>query len=310
MMIPYPAFASDPWADQVVDASPTLNGSGLYNDPARVLGETTTTFYDNFTGRQLVTSLAVGAFNRDAPGGNKVVTTLNAGQFIKLEFDEPVEDHPRNPYGIDLIVFGNAFFTASGFVTPETNMETLVLSGGIFAEEVIVAVSATGIGSPQTNPAEWYVYVDGPFGDELFPTNARQWDRAAHAWGDPCDFTLPVDPLLGIDDFDGLSAADAIDLYEGAGGGAGFDLAQSGFPAIQYVYLTSSGGEVDALTDVFPCLGDLDRDEDLDLADFADVQTCFGAQRPAQCRCMDFDADHDVDLGDYESFTSFMTGVE
>jgi hypothetical protein len=55
----------------------------------------------------------------------------------------------------------------------------------------------------------------------------------------------------------GLTAADAIDLYTGAGGGAGFDLRESGFTWIQYVKVEGidpdfSVGEVDAFAAVRP----------------------------------------------------------
>jgi hypothetical protein len=59
----------------------------------------------------------------------------------------------------------------------------------------------------------------------------------------------------------GLSAADAIDLFDGSGGGTGFNLAESGFASIQYVKVEGlpglDGGQVDALASVRPMvLGD------------------------------------------------------
>ncbi len=55
-----------------------------------------------------------------APKGNTVdtplygplssVVTLGDGGSVTLRFDEPVTDDPRNPYGLDFIVFSNAFF--------------------------------------------------------------------------------------------------------------------------------------------------------------------------------------------------------
>ncbi len=79
------------------------------------------------------------------------------------------------------------------------------------------------------------------------------------------DFTKPVNPALGTllnsGDTVSLSAADAIDLYDGSGGGTGFDLAESGFASIQYVKVEGlpdfDAGEVDAFSSVRPMvLGD------------------------------------------------------
>ncbi|MHC4696315.1 MAG: hypothetical protein ACYTFA_06205 [Planctomycetota bacterium] len=311
-LLPNPA-AGDPWADEVVDAAAALDGTELYNDPLSVLGMPATTFYDNFfTFQQFYVSLAAGPFNLDAPDGDKLITTINAGQYIKVRFDGPVEDDPRNPFGIDLIVFGNSFLVGSGLLTSTTDMETHYLTSGIFPEFVTVAVSPTGVGDPQTHPEHWHVYDSGPFADSLYPTNAYLWDREAHDWGDPLDFTTPVDPSRQLTDFAGHSVADAIDMYECSAGGTGYDLSESGFDSITYVYLTSTGGEVDALSDVFSSLGDFDRDGDVDLRDLAQFQNCFYPERevpfPCGCRSADFDGGLEVDLTDYASISTFVTG--
>ena len=309
------AGATDPWADEVVDASRSLDGSGLYNDPRSVLGMPTRRFYDPFQQAQFSASLALGVFNRATPDGDKLITTLNRRDFIKVRFNEVVEDDPDNLYGIDLLVFGNSFFTSNTFIRPGTDMETVALLG-IFKERVpvTVAVSQSGRGSPKSHPDDWYVYDEGPFADDLFPTNAFVWDRCTHAWGVPLNFTKPVDPKLTIDDFRGV-AADAIDLYGNSGGGTGFDLAESGFDWIQYVYLTSRGGEVDALVDVTPGRippGDIDIDGDVDAMDFAMFQTCYSGSDagPVECQCKraDLDEDTDVDLDDLALWLEQQTG--
>ena len=72
------------------------------------------------------------------------------------------------------------------------------------------------------------------------------------------DFTKPVNPTMqSIFSAGGLTAADGIDLYNGSGGGTGFDLCESGFTAIQYVKVQGidpdfSDGEVDAFAAVRP----------------------------------------------------------
>jgi|GEM_PF-594501 len=310
------APASDPWADTVVDASPSMNGSGLYNNPHSVLGSPTRSFYDPFVQAQYMTSLVVPAIYLDGPDGNKVVTTINRGEFVKVRFDEPVEDDPDNTYGIDLLVFGNSFLISDGRVIgPDEGMETVPLVGAIFSEPVTVAVSQTGVGNPQSHPRKWYVYEQGPYADDLFPTNAFTWNRCTHDWGTALNFTKPVDPGLTVDDFQGLMAADGVDLYGASGGGTGFDLTESRFDWIQYVYLTSKGGEVDALADVSPgdiAPGDLDLDGDVDLHDFVLFQCCYtgsgGGPAVCECRRADLDQDEDVDLTDFGLFTIELTG--
>lgn len=75
------------------------------------------------------------------------------------------------------------------------------------------------------------------------------------------DFTKPVNPALASwfqPGVTSLTVADAIDLYDGSGGGTGFDLAESGFPEVRYVRIEGlpgfDAGEVDALAAVRPML--------------------------------------------------------
>jgi hypothetical protein len=310
------AQASDPWADAVVAHSAGLTGSGLYNDPAAVLGAPTTQFYEAFEDEYFFVSVVTPPLNRASPDGPKVITTIPASEYVIVAFDEPVEDDPRNPYGLDLLIFGNAFFIASVPVTPESDMAEVFLPTGVAIDEpVIVAVSSTGIGTPQTHPAAWYVYADGPWADSWYPTQAYAWDAASGAWGDPLDFTLPVNPALASADFIGRSVAEVSALYGGSGGGSGFDLAESGFSSIRYVYLSSAfagePGEIDALADVFALLGDADRDGAVTLADYAALQRCFAGgdvEATGTCRFADWDGDGDLDLADYASFAAFLTG--
>jgi len=58
-------------------------------------------------------------------------------------------------------------------------------------------------------------------------------------------------------------------------------------------------------------LGDIDLDGDVDLLDFAEIQSCrtIGGGEPmlSACGCFDFDGDDDVDDADYEVFFSQVT---
>ncbi len=249
------AFAS-PFATQVVDFGGVF-GNSPYDDPASVLGKPSTDFYDPWGGWSGGTTdrkvkLVEPAYNVDQ-ASKKLITTLNDYSYIVVSFDHQVEDDPANPYGIDFLVFGNAFYVGDGFVHDGTDMGTYMLTGGAFTEDVLVSVSQDG--------QNWYTYQNGPYGDTAFPTHAYQWDQAQYnATGDgwtneQMDFTKPVNPAYNDTLINGgISGADAIALYEGSGGGTGFDLAESGFEWIQYIKVEGTtgfaGGEIDAFADV------------------------------------------------------------
>ncbi|MBI9092616.1 MAG: VPLPA-CTERM sorting domain-containing protein [Desulfobacterium sp.] len=173
---------------------------------------------------------------------------MNSGDWAVVKFDHKIMDDAANPYGQDLLVFGNAFFPGSGFVADNTNHDEYTLNGGIFSEGVTVSVSQNG--------TDWYKYENGPTGDGLYPTNPWVWNSelfktTGNGWTDKQnDFTKPVDPSVTADDFKGLTSAQAMALYNGSAGGTGFDLAESGFEWIQYVKVEGAGGEVDAFADV------------------------------------------------------------
>jgi hypothetical protein len=235
---------SSPYAVEVIDYSGL--GSGLYGDPEAVLGKPTTVFKDPWNPPTEHVKLVEPPYNVDLDD-EEVITTINSGGYIIVKFDHQVTDDPNNPYGIDLLVFGNAFFVGSGYVSDATNMDEYTLTGSCYAEPVTVAVSQDG--------ESWYTFSSGPYADSLFPTQAYEWDSDSHSWTDnEMDFTRPVDPSLTLSDFSGLSAAQAIAMYNGSGGGTGYDLAESPYSWIQYVKVTGSNppGEIDAFADVAP----------------------------------------------------------
>jgi hypothetical protein len=243
-------------------------GPSPYDDPCSVLGKPTTEIYDSELFETFYCSLVYPAWNTD-PNGNKLVTMLAPGAAIVVKFDHEVAHDPGNPYGIDFIVFGNSFFN-SEYIHPDTNMEDCFLTNpaSVYGKPVIVSVSQDG--------NNWYTYSNGPYADSAFPTNAYAWDRQNHCWGKELDWTKPVDPNLTVSSFNGLSAADAIDLYGGSAGGTGFSLAESGFNWIQYVKVESDYyGVIDGFADVAGCgdylhpylVGDLNRDCRVDYKD-------------------------------------------
>lgn len=288
-------FAFSDYATEVVAMQGDFSGS-RYREPSAVLGKPALqcrndTAWDPQLDSTFRVKIVEAAYHYDLAGG-KVVTTINPGESITVKFDHPVVDFPSNPYGQDLIVFGNAFFQYSSQqrISDAANLNSTLLgnpaqyaSGG-----VVVSVSQDGI--------VWHRFEYGPWGDDLFPTQAYGWDRANACWTDEeMDFTKPVDPNLSLWEFNGLTVADAIDLYDGSGGGTSFDLKDlpdydvliadpnTGWRWIQYVRLEggegmfAEGGQVDAVSDVAVCgdlthpypAGDITKDCRVDLWDLA-----------------------------------------
>lgn len=262
-------MASSPYPLELAEALPPFSRSTLYADPLAVLGEPTTMAQNlAFFGLPdpFRVKLVEPAYNLDLDG-NKTLLTLeeDSGETgtvygsVTVKFDHPVYDEPANPYGVDFLVFGNTFYVGKGFVSDTTDMRSYFLSGGAFAEPMKVSVSPDG--------ERWYTYEEGPYCDTTFPTHGFHWDaglfeRTGNGWTKKkMDFTKPVNPalssVLGVAE-SYLSAADAISLYAGSGGGTGFDLAESGFDFIRFVRVEAadgfSGGEIDAFSAVRPAL--------------------------------------------------------
>jgi hypothetical protein len=261
---PEAAATNSAYAAQIVFSQGPF-GASPYDDPNCVLGAPSTRFYESVSKPATRVKLIEPAFNYAPDKTNKLIVTLNTGSAIIAKFDHPVFDNPANPYGLDFEVFGNAFYQGNGFISDTNNMNTYLLTGGGVYEPTKVSVSPGYTGQPgevENDPSTWpwYRYDDGPYADTDCPTEAYRWNRAAATWTDELmDFTKPVNPALKPKLNAGgsiLSAADAIDLYDGSGGGTGFDLKESGFASIQYVKVEGlagfSGGEVDALSVVRP----------------------------------------------------------
>lgn len=284
------AFCSD-FAVSVV-GSAGLGRTGLYDNPNAVLGKPSTWIYDDWEEKTYACSLVHAAFETD-PNYDNLITTIEDGDYIIVEFDHKIADDAGNPYGIDFLVFGNSAFLGNGYVEPDTDMDTYFLQSpaSLIAEPVLISVSQI----PDANDDEWFSFFNGPYGDTAFPTNAFAWDSNSGAWGAELDWLRPVDPNL-LSDFDGLSAADAIALYDGSAGGTGFDLKwldpndyvllavdpNSGKRWIKYIkveFLSGSSytGEIDAFSDVAGCgdynhpspEGDVNGDCRVDMFDVA-----------------------------------------
>jgi hypothetical protein len=271
----------DPFADAVVSYAPGSNPAAGYTTPAVALGPP-----ERFTGEGFEPSV-VSMLN-PAWRPHELVSIGTGGELV-LRFDTPVTDDPLNPWGIDLLVFGNALFV-------EGAGGAIAAPGAVFDEGGCIEVSADGTA---------WTAVEGVSADGLFPTEGYLDLTDPH---DPqpgaveSNFTRPVNPALGATDFGGLPYTEAVRLYAGSGGGAGIDLAPLGLAAISYVRISNDGPdspEVDAVADVAPRVpGDATGDGVVDALDALEVIANWGTTSPAGWDA-DFNSDGAVDALDW-----------
>lgn len=225
-------FAS-PYAVEVVAYEAGSNAAAGYTDPSSALGEPSRTSMAWPSGMQDVT-----VFN--APWESSSLVSIGAGGYLIVKFDHNIIDNPQDVWwGIDFIVFGNAFYLDSSYPNG--------IASGIYEEPARIAVSQDGI--------NWFD-VEGVFADSNFPTQG--YIDTSSAYGSdgsiPSDFTIPVDP-----DFNpiGKSYSEIILSYGGSGGGTGVDFSSTGLSWIRYVKIyqdpqDSWSAEIDAFADVVP----------------------------------------------------------
>lgn len=195
----------------------------------------------------------------------------DVGGSITIAFDHPVRDDPANPFGLDFIVFGNAFHTLGGseFWTGTEDPATVrFASAALAAEPGLVEVSQDG--------ETWFAFSEGPWADGFAPTISHLYDTNApdaslfgdypvtnRWWGGLADATKPIDPSLSSADFLGRSLAECVRLYNGSAGGTGFDISGFELPTdarglkwIRFVRITTcepgDETEIDAVSDVAP----------------------------------------------------------
>jgi len=287
-ILPAPAHAGDdPFADDWIFYDQGANPAPGYTDPQTALCAP-----QRFTGEGVFPSV-VSPFS--PPFGIDEIVSVGAGGHLIVRFDTPVTDDPGNPFGIDLLIFGN-----TGFI--DADWPNGIVGGALGNDGGVVEVSADGI--------EWHL-AGGVPADGLFPTagylDAGPYDTEPGS--SPTNFTRPVDPGVVIGDLIGLDHQDLIDLYDGAGGGTGIDLASVDLDSVSYVRITNPGDpattpavEIDAFSDVSSDggPGDIDTDGVVDVRDFlvllADWGPCPVA--PGCCRA-DVNGDGQVGIGDF-----------
>lgn len=227
-LTPTSARASGVFADTVVSYTEGT-GAGTFNNPNDALGEPTRITDPGGTFGGPVTPFA------SAFGSGELVTIGEGGQ-LTVSFSSPVVDDPLNPFGIDLLVFGNAFLFDADFPNG-------IVQGPLFSEGGIIEVSANGTD---------FFTITGIDADGSFPTLGFNDPTAANP-SDLTDFTRPVDPSFTFNPGDTLNTI--IAGYNGSGGGAGIDLATVGLSEISFVRISNPIGsgvtpEIDGFADV------------------------------------------------------------
>ena len=137
------------------------------------------------------------------PFSTSQIVSIGAGGSLTLQFNAPILNNPADPYGIDMMIFGNSFFVVSS-----GSGSSAITSGAIFTSTVSTRVEVSADGS------SWFTLDPGlaPNVGTYFPTEGT---------GNPF---VPVNPALTSADFNGLNLSGIRSLYGGSAGGAGFDL--------------------------------------------------------------------------------------
>lgn len=277
--VPAPAaFGDSPFAAEVVSFASGTGAAAGFANPAATLGSP-----ERFTGEVFLPGAVTPfqpAFRPDE------IVSLGVGGSLVVRFDHDVTDDPRNPFGIDLLVFGNSFFTDAG--------SGAGVVAGLAAEGGRILVSADGV---QWTP------VRGLDADGLYPTlgylDATPYSTVPGQV--PSDFLRPVDPSITMSDLVGVDYDTLLAAYDGSGGGTGIDIGALGLTSIRYVRidgpsLSGFSPEIDAFADVAPLPPDADVNGDgsVNAADLAQVLDRWGSADPIA----DLDANGSVGSSD------------
>lgn len=207
------------------------------------------------------------------PWSNSEIVSLYEGESITMVFDHDVVDDPRNPFGVDLIVFG-----ADMPIVAQTPDEYGGVSDVINPADAYLRLSQR---TPNRCSVEvscdgehWYMMDKKVGGYDTPPICAKllcdpyefeteqwyEWDgqwysyavKGTNFWNGAADFTKPVDPtaFAGFSrSYDILSLKEIAEIYNGSAGGMGYNLSElpdneffplneDGWHYIKYVRLT------------------------------------------------------------------------
>lgn len=274
----FPAGDSDPWADAVLSYDPGTGHSPGYDTPSVALGPPARMSGETFGGS------CVTPFN-PAYEPDEIVS-IGVGGSLVVVFAQPVMDDPGNPFGIDLLVFGNSFFSDAAW--PQGMVAGLIADGGT------IEISDGGV--------QWFE-VPGIEADGLYPTmgftDAGPYDIEPGLAATDC--TRPVDPAITMRSLQGMSYEELLEQYDGSGGGSGIDIGSVGLTSVTHVRILGPARgfgaiEIDALGDVPPLLPeDVNGDGTVG---FADLVAVLGAWGPCTACPADIDNSGEVDFAD------------
>lgn len=269
-----------PFAVTVVDYVPGIGAAAGYQNPQAALG-----WPERFTGEGIYPGV-VSPFS--SPWLANEVVSIGLGGRLTLEIGGDIVDDPANPYGIDFIVFGNAFFWDLAW--------PLGIAGPLYAEGGPISVSEDGV---------TFVPVTGAVADGAMPTlgylDAGPYSEVPGQV--ESDFRMPFDPKLAATPMTGLPFEELRGLYGTSGGGRGIDIASTGLSRVRFVRIEGPAGsgstEVDALTIVAPRpAGDLDGDGTVGPSDLTVLLGNWGATGKPGTVLGDLDGDGSVGAAD------------
>ena len=264
-----PTAAESPYGWRVADSHVTTTEKEYgtdktMNDVTAVLGRPTAYMSGQWGG-------PISPYN-PAWHADELLTLDGKDNFVVIEFDHDVVDDPNNPFGLDFIVFGNAFGYGSSqdYYSQASDPSHVKFSADGGAEPGAVEVSQDG--------TTWYKFEDGPYCDDFAPTLGFVFDSTKpdgrifsgnQWWGKMTDACYPVDPSLSWSDLDGLTLAEVARRYNGSAGGTGYDIGRLNLPVnaqgrkwFRYVRISGmeyedeeTTPEVDAVADVAPVSG-------------------------------------------------------
>lgn len=214
------ARGSDNFAGHVVSYQAGVNADPTYADPAAALGSPT-----RFTGVQFGFAGAVTPFNPPFDPGD--IVSIGRGGSLVVSFDQAITNDASHRFGIDLLIFANAFFVDNSYPSG--------IVGGTFGRIGDIAVSADG--------QNWTNVTAAAMGP-LFPTLGYSdlTDPYSTTPGAVLsDFSLAVDP--GFNPL-GHTFAEVVAAYAGSGGGQGIDIGALGLSSVSYVRVTNTGAPV------------------------------------------------------------------
>ncbi len=275
------SILTNPWADTVVSYIEGVGGADGYNIPEVSIGEPS-----RFTGEDIWPGV-VSPFN--TPWLSNEIVSIGAGGSIVVSFDEPVQNDPANPWGVDFLIFGNTGCIDNSYPNG--------IVGGVYSEDGgLVEVSQDG---------SLWVAISTELADGLWPTrgftDSQPYDVVEGS--EPSNFTLPVDPRLTLEDVMNLDNAALMNLYGSSGGGTPIDIAETGLTEISYVRISVENSskltpEIDGFADVTAqIVGDVDMDGTVDVNDLLLLIGSFGNLEVGG-PLADFNGDLYVDVSD------------